>query len=350
MIKNVLALISLIVLPLCSRAQFQIDFDEQAIEQDFINNFKIYSSAYTDPVLDVYGFNQMIGWSPTAKVLDTWEFRIQVLGAVSFVPDQSLEFNFNEQGFTNNLQLKTNAANPNLPTVLGGETDQVFIYTVEDENGMEYEQEIPVFGGINSPFNAVPDVVPQISVGLPAGFEFSFRLFPKVEIEGVKHDQWGLGLKHQLNQYLWDDNDFHWNLEAGYSQNTFSGEPDEFLDGQNQQIRLRGKVLTLGTNGSYDYKFLHLFAGVQYYNYTTNFDVLGTYKFEVEAQGGPVGVFNVQEAFSTTDPLSIDNKGNGVRVNAGITVDILKYVGLSVSYAAGQRQSLLAGLNINIVR
>lgn len=358
--KNLFQALALAALlsPALAQAQLQVDFDEKAIQKDFITNFDIYSSAYVDPILDVYSYNQMSGWATSAKLLNPWNVRLQFVSSVTFVPDDNLKFNFNEKDFTgfnngngsgkSDIRLQSNPDNPNLPTVLGGSTDQSFIYSVKDENGMTYSEEIPVFEGIDAPFNAVPDIVPQISLGLPAGFEVNLRFFPKINFGGVDHQQWGVGVRHQLDQYLWDDNNFHWSAGGRFSQNSYSYVPQEFLEGNNQEVRLLSNAFVLETTGSYDLDFLSLFASVNYFSWQNNFDILGTYRYDVQATG-PVGAIEVKEAFRVTDPVSVTKENTGLRLTAGATVTVFKYLGFTMAYSVNPRNSLVFGINLNFV-
>lgn len=360
MIMKALNLFAALFLPAICFAQLQVNFDEKAIQEDFVTNLDIYSEAYVDPILDVYSYNQLGGWATTAELLNPWNVRLQFVSSVTFVPDENLQFNFNEQGFTgfssaspgsgkSEIRLQAHSDNPYLPTVLGGSTEQMFIYSVKDENGVAYSEEFPVFEGTSTPFNAVPDIVPQISLGLPAGFEVNLRYFPKLELSGVDHQHWGAGLRHQLNQYVWDDENFHWSVGGTFSRNSYAYFPDEFLEGSDQEVRLRSDAFMLESSISYDLPILSLFASASYFSWQNNFDILGTYRYEVAAATGPLGAIQVKEAFSVEDPVSVTKENTGLRFTAGATVSIFKYLGLTMAYSVNPRSSLMASININFV-
>ena len=62
--------------------------------------------------------------------------------------------------------------------------------------------DISLPNGANLP--AVPLMVPQFNVGLPAGNELMIRGFPKYELSKDVGDVgfWGVGLKHSISQYI----------------------------------------------------------------------------------------------------------------------------------------------------
>jgi len=51
---------------------------------------------------------------------------------------------------------------------------------------------------------AIPMLIPQVLVGLPAGNELMLRIFPKVKISEDIGDLsfWGIGVKHSISQYI----------------------------------------------------------------------------------------------------------------------------------------------------
>lgn len=346
MMKNVVFLIGIFLGIQLAQAQV-VDFDSEAYSQQFKEDFQIYSKAYSEPVISSYSYNLISGWNQTAKVLQPWAVRLEFIGGATQNPDQNRFFDFNTQGFSNNIRLK-NPENNQLPTALGGATDQAFIYSVDGQVGqggivlqqITVEQEIPVFDGVTTPGNSVPNAVPQLSLGLPLGTEVSARFFPYFQYNGATHNEFGLGVKHGLDQHISAIPDFlHWNVAALFNGSRYNYEPNQFLDGEDQDVRLSGSAFMLHSTFSADYKFVSFFVNAGYYNWTTRFSILGTYRYTVEE-----GVYNGEEVFEVIDPVEIIEKAGGVQASAGLRFVIAKTLTLSSAYHIANKNTLTFGL------
>ncbi|MFZ6051886.1 DUF6588 family protein [Halocola ammonii] len=328
-----------------------IDFDSEAATEDFVYNLQLYSNEYIGPVLDAYGSNQVSGWQPSGEILEPFAFSIGVQATATFLRSPNTKFNFNEVGFTDNLRLK-DPSNPELPTVLGGATEQELIYRVQGGVGgtVTYEEEIAALSGITTPNNGVPGAALQIGMGLPQASELQLRIIPPIKVLDVNHFLIGGGFRHDITQYFADeDRKFHTIIGAYYSYSTFRHEPEDLLEGENQEIRMTDHSLNLEAVASYDFKLLSIYGLVGYYNTSTRFDMLGTYSFEVEYQAVPKPAPpTVQEAFSTTDPISVEATNSRPRFAVGASFKLGHVVELSTTYSMAEYNSLSAMLAFKI--
>lgn len=346
--KKIYALGLLLFTIFSAKAQGLINFDSQAIEQDFVYNLNLYGEQYTAPIIGAFSFSQVNAWQYSAELLAPGAFRIGLVSSVAFAPGDKLTFSFNQVPFSDKLELK-DPSDPILVTALGGPTDKVFEYTVNSSDGStSYTQEIPAFAGFSSPNNAIPNAVPQVSFGLPGGFEVSARVLPYLKLDDVTHSEFGVGLKHDLTKYFKWDKDLSVTVGGFYDVNQFNYEPIDFLQGEDQNIQLISHAFLLETAASYSLGILDVMASLGFYNMNNSFQIEGTYRYEVE-RNPPLGPPVIQEAFSTTDPISIDETVTGVRLSTGINLNLSSVVDFGLAYHAASVNTISASLGIAIL-
>ena len=322
-------------------ATSQVSFNSSSLEEDFSKNLHVYSNQYLDPALSAFGSNLNNAWGfHTAEGLEAFSFRLGVVASSAVIPSSEHQFNFNNQPFTNRLRLAEND-NPDLPTVFGGEATQTLIYRAEgtiDPLGApaSYEQEFDAFSGISLPLNLYPNVMPQIAMGLPLNFQVTVRGLPKVRFQGVSFYQFGIGLQNDLTDFFTENSSLHIMVGAAYSLSNFAYEPDDFFQGENQEIRFTGNSLLLDASGSYRLAFLEFYARVGYYANLAEFGVNGTYRFETE-ESSAVGSSPLvdQTVFEVEDPVSLDRSNAGILFNVGARVALgeILSVGIGANFA-----------------
>ncbi len=177
---------------------------QEKLEQFGVDNGK----GYIKPFVNAYGTNFNSGLYNTAKVLKPFRFGLNINMMLAFVPaedktfmptrpDLSMEYN-NQTYYLYDDPIDETA------TVFG--KDGVMIEHNPDLNAYPElnasDLDIDLPNGANLP--AVPLMVPQFHLGLPAGNELMIRGFPKYEISKDIGDVgfWGVGLKHSVSQYI----------------------------------------------------------------------------------------------------------------------------------------------------
>lgn len=332
-----------IALSCCPVLQGQVfEFDQESIQKDFVYNLQVYGRAYTDPVLDVIGYNLICGWDETGKTLPWGGVRFSLITAATFVPQKDVLFDFNKQPFSESVRLSDNSKDPMLPTALGGPTNKSLIYQVKDNNGNTYEQEMEAFEGISVPWNAVPNFVPQISVGLPLGFEFNGR-FLYMKYVGTQHLEYGFGMRYDITHSVRKDGLFNWAAGVFYDRSVNSYLPQALLDGSDQKISLVSGALLGETTLSLDWKYGLLYTSLGYFRSTTDFDIRGTYSYTARATFG--GQEFAREAFKIKDPVSIINMQKGFRLAMGCAVKIYQRFGMGAAFNFSKRTSLAINLS-----
>ncbi|MBD79023.1 MAG: hypothetical protein CL840_08900 [Crocinitomicaceae bacterium] len=339
-----LALITLIACPNIGNAQV-LDFDSEAIEQDFVYNLNQYANSYIGSELDAYSLNKISLWQTSGKVLQPFAVSLTVQNSVTLLKSAQVRFNFNDVAFSQNLNIE-NPSDPELPTVLGGSTEKNLVYSVkESRTGIEHKQSFSALSGINSPFNSIPSSSLILGVGLPANTQLYLRFFPTMTVYNVKHFEIGGGVKHQLSQYfLGEDSPFNISVCVQYNFSKYKHYLDRLLDGNDQHIVVKDNIIYGDLAASYDKKWFSLFILAGMYSSETQFNINGTYSFEVEETDPVVGVPIVKEAFSVKNPVSLTTKSINPRASFGIALKVVHVAELAFAYSIAEYNTVSANL------
>lgn len=179
-------------------------------------------NAYAGPLGESFGANLNAGWVNTAAPLKTGRFELKLVANVAFVPKVEQTYNLDALGFRNPVERTINGETaieqwqyPNkiAPTIFGsgdqaGELTKTLTYQdpVSGQTVTENVAGIPLPTGLGFSFNPIAPA-PQLSVGLPKGFEIMGRYLPginrtfdesAVDFSGI----WGLGIKHDIKQWI----------------------------------------------------------------------------------------------------------------------------------------------------
>ena len=188
---------------------------QEKLEQFGVDNGK----GYIKPFVNAYGTNFNSGLYNTAKVLKPFRFGININMMLAFVPTEDKTFmptrpdlyiddplNPGEVIYLYEEPIDETA------TVFGEDGGDIVHNLLLDNllllaalglsQGDVDAIDISLPNGGNLP--AVPLMVPQFHLGLPAGNELMIRGFPKYEISKDIGDVgfWGIGLKHSVSKYI----------------------------------------------------------------------------------------------------------------------------------------------------
>lgn len=154
---------------------------------------------YVAPLLNGWGVALNSGIYHTADVHAILGFDVHIKFSGSILQESDKKYLFQtptsigpySQGTAPNQYPATVEAN----TVVGG-TEKT---PIRLNDGTATGVEIP--GGLNIP--TTPLILPQVSIGLPFGFEVTGRFFPTTKIGDVgKVNLLGFGLRHDIDQYI----------------------------------------------------------------------------------------------------------------------------------------------------
>lgn len=330
-------------------------FDSEGSKRDFVYNMNVYADAFIAPVLASYSTSQLAANYTTAKVLKPFAFGIGIGASGTQIAQSDLKFNFDQAPFTDNMQL-TNPDRRELPTILGGITTQQLSYTVTGQssispgNSFSYSQTINALDGITIPADLIPAGAIYISAGLPMHSEVYVRALPEIDLDGVKNYMIGFGGKHEVSPYfLTEESDFHIALAGFYGRSKFSFVPETDLEGKEQEVIFLDRTYSVESIFSFDKKFFSFFGLVGYYSGSTQFQVNGTYAYNVEAQTSPNGPVASQEVFNVQSPVNLSRSSSGVHAAFGASAKIGELASLTFNYHVAQYNSMAVNLRFFIL-
>lgn len=344
-----------IVLFSLTQAKAQIVNNER-LANKMAANLSIYIDAFTDPFAESYGLNMNTGWYNTANALDKWHVSLDLVTSGTLYPDEDIKFDFYQLGMTN-----TELEDPNdsdLPTVIGGAATNTFLYYPTDDNGNRYTDgpfgadvaaEVEMLDGFETPFNVVPNFIPQLRLGLPFGTELKFRGLPKITGEDFDYINIGFGVQHNIGQWFIDEDlELDWSFFGGFTSTEFNFVPElsSDIEAEDENIQFISNTIILETFVSKQFGKLSVFGGAGYYSAENSTEMQGTYRFTYAQQGLPQLVLD-DITFEVTDPVDIDKTESGFRGTLGLGFTPINWFTFSASYTQSLRSSLNANISFN---
>lgn len=336
--KNIIILL-IAILPFASKAQ--IDFGS-FLEAGTADAEKLLES-YLEPTFLGLGYGINSGWYNTAKPHKLLGFDITPTFTLANVPMDAEFFTINDADYTNIRVVPTIDENGNegqiirrSPTLFGPNLrneDLPFLeYTSGD--GTTIKLSAPTGLGMDEtlPFNAVPSAMVQVGIGLVKGTELKLRIIPKVEEDDFAFEMFGIGVMHDLKQWVPGFKQLPIDVSGfvGWNRMTASLFLDSDAPDQIAQFTTGG--FTLQGLVSKKIAFITLFGGVGIANTRTTFDLLGRYETET-------GTF--------TDPINFEYTSTGPRMNLGFRMKLL-ILTIHADYAIQKYSTLTAGVGISI--
>jgi len=263
---------------------------------------------YMKPFVNAFGSDLNSGWFSTAKTAPM-SFGLTFNAMLAVVPDAEKTFL---------------AHNPNTDLYNG---DYEVSATVWGNNGALFTTKDPqvvpdLFMPKGVDVKAIPLIVPQAHLGLPAGFEVEFRYIPPYEIKDMgKISFVGGGVKYQVSKLI----------------PVLSAILPISVQGSYQQLKL-GDVVTVNSA----FVNLHASRGLVIFPLTF-YGGIGYESTQLKAK------YTYTEPWSGTEiPIDFDINGdNGFRFTAGARLKIL-LLDVMLDYSVGKYQTLRAGVGFSI--
>ncbi|WP_438969558.1 DUF6588 family protein [Nonlabens sp.] len=172
-------------------SQSQLGLNEVATDILFIID------GYNEPAAEASVMQTGAGWFHTAKSLDLFKTNIAIgISGLPF-PNSKKNFTVKDSDFSN-VDIR-DGDQASIPTTLGGRGLTFFDFEIDGE-----AYEFQAFSGIRSDLFAMPYIQGQI--GLWKETELTLRLVPQLVIDKSSYAVYGLGLKHNISQYLFKEN------------------------------------------------------------------------------------------------------------------------------------------------
>ena len=292
---------------------------------------------YMSPFGKWFGTGLNAGWYNTAKAHQFPGF--DITGGIHFItaPKNSNSFSPNLEAFAidnTSGELATFIGNSNTTTILytnplTNELDPLFDAPGGVDVGSEYPLPMPFIQG---------------SIGLIKKTEFLFRFAPKINIEDLEAGFWGIGIKHDIKQWIpgVDILPFDFALLAGYSSLNSSVNfemPDQNL---NFDVRAFNANLILSKKIS----ILTPYLGVGYQYSSSNLTLKGEYTI-LDWDGETVLPAGSGTNVTVQDPFDLSFGGvNGFKANAGVRLKVLLFT-IHAEWAIAEYNMFTIGIGLN---
>ncbi len=302
---------------------------EEAVKEISQPDLNTLFEHYFEPISQSASYGLNNGWYHTAKTHKKFGFDITISLNAASTPSSKRFFKFIESEYSGYIS-------PNgvteLPTAMGKD-DETQMNIFVPENSLEYNG-VPVknpeitgtfdmFGGIGDdlPLKAIPTPTVQVGLGLPKT-DIKVRYMPEIEVEGVSTNLIGLGLQHDLMQYLGPLEKLPLNVSILGAFTNFSVAytfDDSPINGNNQSAEYSIKAYTFQAIASLDFPVITIYGALGYNIANSSFDMLGEYEIEYVVDTNP----NPTEVTITyTNPVKADFKANGVRATLGTRLNL----------------------------
>jgi len=287
-----------------------------------ITDGKSLIEAYISPLGNSLGTALNNGWYNTAKPHQLGGFDVTITANIVLVPAEAKTFNISKSN-SDGRTFKGKDA----PTILGGMSDKK-----ADYDGTKF----PMPEGLNIPLLPVPML--QAGVGLIKNTEIDVRFMPEIEMSGVSTGLFGIGVKHDILQWLpiVDKIPVDISIQAGYTKLSSKFEindPSNTIDPP--QANLDVSATTINLLVSKKIAMFTAYAGLGYNSTKTTFNVDGTYNI--------AGMdFDVEELTKFEF-----ESNNNLRANIGFRFQIA-VLAIQANYTFSEYPVATVGLGISI--
>ena len=162
---------------------------------DFFADAIYYSNKFITPATDAAVYQSSGGWMFSAKKNKRWSTTFGVHFNVFFVPNKDREFELKNTDFTF-LKIQ-DATSATIPTALGN-GKQIKIVDIYGAINPNYPIETPK--GINEDVIIYPHLSGSVSLGF--GTDVLAKFAPKTKINRGEYQVYGIGIKHNISQYI----------------------------------------------------------------------------------------------------------------------------------------------------
>ncbi len=307
---------------------------------------------YVNPFVKGFMYDLNSGWYTTAKTHNQFGFDITINPSISFVPTSDEFFNFNPSDYQ---YLSLPNGESRIPTVMSESEHETLVrVSIPYEGGLEKVAEFNMPKGLTKdlPFNAVPVPMAQIGLGLFKKTDIKLRFVPKLTIEDdFKFNLFGLGLQHDLTQYILKENShFHLSVLGAFTnmKTSYNIENDssyENVEVRNGEAEFKINTWTVQAIASFDFRFISFYGAVGYNQGKTTAKMNGEYilTYDVEDSGGNF-IGTIDETIY--NPVNQDFQINGVRGTLGTRLN-LGFFKIFGDYTFQEYNTLTAGISLS---
>jgi len=306
-----------------------------------------YMGYYVEPFMNGFGTGLANGWYNTAATHKTLGFDLSVYGSLVSVPDEDLFFTFLDSEY-NSLSLVSGATSAELPTLLGGTTDEELVSSYTDSGtGITVNSNpfsAPDGIGEDLPSAKVPVPMLQLGIGVPKGTELIIRYVPFPSQDDFSASFFGIGIKHDIKQWIPGIRSAPFDLSVliGYTNldiNVLLTNSDVVMGSDDREGTFDMSALTFQALASKTLSVLTVYGGVGYNGINSNFSMTGDYILEDATVPGLEVI--------VSDPVNLDYKLNGLRATVGAQLKLAVFT-FSADYTVQKYNTLTLGFGISV--
>jgi hypothetical protein len=299
--------------------------------------------SYMEPLVVGFSYGMSNGWYNTAKTHQALGFDLTISANMAMVPASRELFLFDQSQFQH---VYVQGEEKRVATVMGpdeGFAQLLFEYTDENTGNTVTGAYTPAGLGLQEEvgINAVPAPVVQFSMGTFKNTDIIIRYMPKVTIGEYETQMFGLGIKHDIKQWM----PFIRRLPIDISvlaacsgfDNTYDMTALAF-EGDNQEAIFDVNNWTAQALVSKKISVLTLYAGVGITGISSDLSMYGTYVIDDE--------INPENSFVATDPISLRYKESSFVATAGLRLKFAFFT-LHGSYTHQEYSVLAAGFGFS---
>jgi hypothetical protein len=288
-----------------------------------------YATEYMRPFGEGEIYNLSRGWFSTARTHKLLGFDISVNGQFAVIPTEKQSFIFRNSDYKT-FSLNGTATSANLPTFMGGTSDQVINVTntvtvggVPVTSTTNFTAPKGIGNDLKNNIGFLPISAPlpvaQVGIGLIKHTDLKVRYFPKTNFNDVSIGVFGVALQHEFSNYLPFIKKvpfLHLSALLGYSKIDADYKPkfDASSSVQSSDANAAFGINAFTIQGIVSAKFalLELYTSVGYSTGKSTFDMQGTYTVR----------YNNGLSTTVKDPLSIAYNAGGVSNTWGIRLNL----------------------------
>lgn len=280
--------------------------------------------AYLSPIGESIGAGLNSGWYQTAKPHKLGGFDISLNVNLVSIPDAKLSFDDSE--------LENFSFDGTTPTVIGEGDGATVTYT--SSNGTPLEFRMPDQNDLTNKITSIPVPTLNIGVGLIKGTELDLRYIPQFELGDFSGNLWGVGVKHDILQWIPLASKLPFDLSIQGALTKFN--TSQTLEGSNDVIDLNTVASNFNLIISKKFLMLTGYGSIGYNNSTTTLS--SDNEFTVGINGYSINVpindivFESNNAFKANLGLRLQLAILTVNVNQTFSEYPITSFGLGISF------------------
>lgn len=315
----------------------QSDLDK--LLQNSVDDGKVLMKGYLDPFMKSLSLGLNQGWYNTAKTHKPFGFDLTVTVNAMIIPSSALQYDISKLNLKE-VELDPDSPDaPYAPTFFGSEQEPTYRLQSDPNTTYNGPGGIDIKETFGNKWLPVP--MATLGIGLPKDIDLKIRFTPALDIGDGKFKLFGIGVMHNVKQYIPGLKLMPFDLSAfvGYTRMTIDYKYDGVDPaGENQRGEFAMSATTIQGLISKKFSVLTVYGGAGYNIAKSNIAVKGTYDFNGDTDYDDAG---------ERDPVDLKFAASGPRVTAGFRLKFAVFT-LHGEYTLQKYSSFTGGFGINV--